>query len=111
MLVAEVAGRVCGYVCVGKTLLTRATWHLYWICVHPAAQGKGVGQALQTRAEAFVCSRGGERLVLETSGTSRYARARDFYENAGYTVVGRIPDFYRTDDDCVLYCKALAPSR
>ena len=54
--------------CVGKTPLTRGTWHEYWICVHPEAQRKGVGQALQAHAENFVRSRGGERLVLETSG-------------------------------------------
>jgi ribosomal protein S18 acetylase RimI-like enzyme len=105
---AELEGRVCGYVCVGKTPLTHGTWHEYWICVHPDAQGKGVGLALQTQAEVFVRSRGGERLVIETSGRSAYARTRRFYRQAGYRRVGLIRDFYRPGDDCVFFCKELA---
>jgi ribosomal protein S18 acetylase RimI-like enzyme len=108
LFAATIDGRVCGYVCVGKTPLTRGTWHLYWICVHPRVQGLGVGRALQSYAEAFIRSRGGERLVLETSTTSGYAKARGFYERAGYTRVGLIPDFYKPADDCAIYCKSLA---
>jgi ribosomal protein S18 acetylase RimI-like enzyme len=106
MFTAEVDGRFAGYVCVGRTPLTDSTWHLYWICVHPRVQHHGVGRALQAHAEAFVRSRGGERIVLETSATTAYARARAFYAAAGYAVVGRIPDFYRPGDDCLVYCRA-----
>ena len=105
LFVAEVDGRVRGYVCVGKTPLTRGTWHLYWICVHPASQGLGIGQRLQIEAERFVQARGGERILLETSSTPGYAAARAFYDRAGYAIVGRVPDFYKPGDDCVMYCK------
>jgi ribosomal protein S18 acetylase RimI-like enzyme len=102
-----IEGQVRGYVCLGRTPLTVSTWHLYWICVHPAAQGRGVGRALQSHAEGFVRAEGGERLVLETSGRTDYGRARGFYRRAGYQEVGRIKDFYRRGDDCVLFCKPL----
>lgn len=105
---AVLDGQVRGYVCIGKTPLTRGTWHEYWICVHPAAQHRGIGQALQAHAEAFVRSRGGERLVLETSGRATYARTRRFYRKAGYRITGRIADFYQPGDDCVVFCKVLA---
>ena len=108
LFAAELDDCVRGYVCVGKTPLTRGTWHEYWICVHPAAQRDGIGQALQTYAEGFVRSRGGERLVLETSGRPAYARTRRFYRRAGYRRVGRIRDFYQPGDDCVVFCKDLA---
>jgi ribosomal protein S18 acetylase RimI-like enzyme len=104
---AEVHGAVGGYVCVGSTPLTAATWHLFWICIHPSMQRQGVGRALQEYVESFVRSRGGERLVLETSGKASYQRARNFYQAAGYLEVGRIRDFYRHGDDCVMYCKTL----
>jgi ribosomal protein S18 acetylase RimI-like enzyme len=109
--VAEVEQRVCGYVCVGKTPLTASTWHLYWICVHPAVQGRGVGQDLLSHVEKFVCTCNGERLVVETSGQPSYARTRRFYCEAGYIAVGCIPDFYKSGDDCVLYCKTLTAGR
>jgi ribosomal protein S18 acetylase RimI-like enzyme len=105
--VAEVEQRVGGYVCVGKTPLTASTWHLYWICIHPAVQGRGVGQKLLSHVEAFVRTCNAERLVVETSGQPSYARTRWFYHAAGYSEVGRIPDFYKSGDDCVLYCKTL----
>jgi ribosomal protein S18 acetylase RimI-like enzyme len=105
--VAEVEQRVCAYVCVGKTPLTVSTWHLYWICVHPAVQGRGVGQELLSHVEKFVRTCNGERLVVETSGQPSYARTRRFYQKAGYREVGCIPDFYKSGDDCVLYCKTL----
>src|SRR5262245_8583823 len=107
LFAAELDGCVRGYICVGKTPLTRGTWHEYWICVHPVAQGNGIGRALQAHAEAFVRSRGGERLILETSGRPTYARARRFYRRAGYRRVGFIRDFYRPGDDCVVYGKVL----
>ncbi len=107
LFAAERNGRVAGYVCVGKTPLTRGTWHEYWICVHPAAQRRGIGRKLQSHAEKFVCARGGERLVLETSGRRAYARTRRFYRQAGYRIVGRIADFYRPGDGCVVFCKVL----
>ena len=50
---------------------------------------------------------GGERLVVETSGRADYDRARRFYELSGYAVAGRIADFYKAGDDCVVYCKVL----
>jgi ribosomal protein S18 acetylase RimI-like enzyme len=99
--------QVYGYVCLGPTPLTSSTWHLYWICVDVGAQGTGVGRALQSHAEAVVRMGGGERLVLETSSQPRYARARRFYEAAGYREVGRIANFYKAGDDCVIYFKEL----
>jgi ribosomal protein S18 acetylase RimI-like enzyme len=108
VFVAEADGRICGYVCLGRTPLTVSTWHLYWICVHPAAKRTGIGRALQEYAEFFVRSRGGQRVVLETSGKSNYSPAHAFYRRAGYTVVGRIPDFYKPGDDCLVYCKTLS---
>lgn len=108
LLAAELEGEMRGYVCAGSTPLTASTWHLYWVCVHPEAAGHGLARALHERLEGVVRSRGGRRLVVETSGRRDYERARRFYEAVGYRAVGRIPDFYEDGDDCVLYSKVLA---
>jgi ribosomal protein S18 acetylase RimI-like enzyme len=105
--VVEMEGRVRAYACVGKAALTASTWYLYWICVHPSVQGRGVGRRLQCCVEEVVRDSGGDRLVLETSGRPDYERTRRFYRQAGFREVGRIPDFYKPGDDCVVYCKVL----
>jgi ribosomal protein S18 acetylase RimI-like enzyme len=105
---ADEGGLVVGYVCLGRAPLTESTWYLYWLCVTPAVQRRGIGRTLQERAEAFVRTRGGRRMVLETSGRPDYHRARAFYERLGYRPTGRITDFYRPGDDCLIYVKAIA---
>ena len=97
-----------GYACIGHASLTERSWYLYWICVHPAFQRRGVGQALQAAVEDLVRRNGGDKLVLETSARAQYGRSRHFYEAAGFAVQGRIVDFYKRDEDCIVYCKALA---
>jgi ribosomal protein S18 acetylase RimI-like enzyme len=104
---AESDSEVRGYACVGRISLTRATWHLYWIAVHPAFQRRCIGRTLQAFLEEFIRSLGGERLTLETSSRIAYERTRDFYQRAGYTQVGYIRDYYKAGDDCVMYCKVL----
>jgi ribosomal protein S18 acetylase RimI-like enzyme len=104
---ADIQGVVQGYVCLGKLPLTRGTWHLYWIAVQPRVQSRGIGQALQNFAEEFVHARAGERIGVETSSRTDYARARKFYRRAGYKRVGFIRDFYKSGDDCIILCKSL----
>ena len=103
----EDEGGLRGYACFGKAVLSRSSWYLYWICVHPACQGRGYGRAIEAAVEESVRTAGGERLVLETSGRADYERSRKFYDGAGFTLVGQIPDFFKPGDDCLIYCKVL----
>jgi ribosomal protein S18 acetylase RimI-like enzyme len=107
LLVVEADGAVRAYACFGKASLTQRSWYLYWIFVDPSVQRTGLGRLLERSVEDAVRQMGGERLVLETSGRADYERSRRFYERAGFTVHGRIPDFYHAGDDCIIYCKML----
>lgn len=107
LFVADHSGRVRGYVCLGRAALTQHSWYLYWICVHPTVQSQGIGHALQRHSEAFVRAQRGHRLVLETSGRPDYDQARRFYDTEGYAQAGRIANFYRPGDDCLIYVKEI----
>lgn len=107
LLGAERDGTLCAYACIGPATLTASAWYIYWICVHRNAQGTGFGRMLQAAIENFVRRAGGDRLVLEASGRQDTERARRFYVRMGFSEVGRIPDFYKIGDDCVVYCKVL----
>jgi ribosomal protein S18 acetylase RimI-like enzyme len=100
-------GQVQGYGCYGLTPLTESTFDFYWMAVNPTVQGKGYGQALIRYVEKDVRERGGHLLVLETSSQENYRRTTTFYERNGYELAARIPDFYKSGDDKLIYVKYL----
>jgi ribosomal protein S18 acetylase RimI-like enzyme len=97
-----------GYACYGPTPGTDATFDLYWIAMHPAAQGTGEGGRLLGEVERRLCSRGGRLLVAETSSRTAYEATRRFYDARGYSEAARVADFYAPADDRVIYTKRLA---
>jgi ribosomal protein S18 acetylase RimI-like enzyme len=109
--VAEVASggrlQVAGFLLLGPTPATSGTYDMYWIAVHPDFQGRGIAQALDAYAEEFVRGRGGYWLLAETSGQDGYSRTRAFYEKQGYSILARIPDYYKPSDDLIIYGKRL----
>lgn len=104
-------GEVQGYVCWGRKALTEGVYDLYWVAVSPSSRRRGVGAALVRHVEAQILARGGRMLLVETSSTGPYDAARALYSRMGYSVVARVPDFYRVGDDLELYCKRLEPKR
>jgi len=101
---------VQGYVCYGPTPLTDGVFDLYWIAVDPKRQGQGIGQLLLRFVENEVRRQRGRMLLIETSSKESYASTLRFYERSGYDEISRIKDFYRIEDDKVVYCKKLTPS-
>jgi len=98
---------VRGYVCYGPTPLTEGTFDLYWIAVDPASQGRGYGQQLLAFAESDARRRGGRAMLIETSSQDSYQPTIRFYERAGYSLVARIPEYYRPGDDKLIFRKGL----
>ena len=96
---------IAGFLLLGPVPATAGAWHLYWIAVHPSAQGSGVAHVLQLSAESFVRDRGGYWLLAETSSQPGYQRVRAFYCKEGYVELVRIPDYYKPADDLILYGK------
>lgn len=100
---------VQGYVCFGATPLTDGVFDLYWIAVDPNQQGQGFGQLLLRFVENEVRRQRGRMLLIETSSKESYAATMRFYLRSGYDEISRIKDFYRIEDDKVVYCKKLTP--
>ncbi len=101
--------KVEGYVCYGPTPLTDGVFDLYWIAVDPKQQGQGIGQLLLRFVENEVRRRKGRMLLIETSSKDSYAPTMRFYQRSGYDEISRIKDFYRIEDDKVVFCKRLVP--
>ena len=102
---------VLGYVCVGPAPLTDGTYDLYWIAVDPEVQGRGVGRALLGCAEAEVVRRRGRLLLIETSSQEGYQSTVRFYERCEYALLARIAEYYRPNDDKLVFGKYLTRGR
>ncbi|HEX9405745.1 MAG TPA: N-acetyltransferase [Thermoanaerobaculia bacterium] len=96
-----------GYVCFGATPLADGVYDLYWIAVDPKQQGQGFGQVLLRFVENEVRRNRGRMLLIETSSKESYAPTIRFYQRSGYDEISRIKDFYRIEDDKVVFCKKL----
>ena len=94
--------QLLGYACFGPTPSTAGTHDLYWLAVHPAAQGRGAGRALVRQVERSLTKRGARLLVVETSSRASYAHTREFYARCGYTEAARVRDFYAPADDRII---------
>ena len=105
--VLEDSGRLHGYVCFGPTPLTDGVFDLYWIAVDPRQQRQGFGQLLLRFVENEVRKQRGRMLLIETSSKESYGPTLRFYQRAGYDEISRIKDFYRVEDDKIIFCKKL----
>ncbi|HEX6100784.1 MAG TPA: N-acetyltransferase [Thermoanaerobaculia bacterium] len=100
-------GTIHGYVLFGPTPKAEGVWDLYWIAVDPQHQGQGFGQFLLHFVENEVRRQAGRMLLIETSSKRSYAPTVRFYQQAGYHEISRIKDFYRIEDDKVVFSKNL----
>lgn len=100
-------GRVVGYMSYGPTPLTEGTYDLYWMAVAKGEQGRGYGRELVSWLEKTVREAAGRMILIETSSQPKYEKTRRFYAGLNYKEVSRIPDFYRSGDDCITYVKYL----
>ena len=91
----------------GPTPMTDDVYDLYWIAVDRARQGRGVGQALLRFVEDTLRARDARMLLIETSSNPGYAASVRFYQAAGYREISRIKDFYRIEDDKLVFSRTL----
>ena len=82
-------------------------WDLTMIAVRPARQGRGRGAAMLRHVEEDLRACGQRLLLVDTSGSPQYDRTREFYAKCGYEEEARIRDYWTTDDDLVVFRKAL----
>jgi len=97
-LLADDGRGLAAYACYGPISGTADSWDLYWIVVHPRAQGGGVGRHLVAAVLEDMRASSGRRLYAETAGKPLYAPTRAFYEAAGFSLQAVVPDFYAPGD-------------
>ena len=111
---ASVEERLAGYLCYGRTPMTRSTYDLYWIATSPDFARSGVARGLVSSLEAEIAREGGGIIRVETGSREGHGAAVHFYDAVGFTRTATIPDFYAPLDDLIIFTRrigtAAAPS-
>ncbi len=97
--------QVVGFMIYGPTPLTRGVMDLYWIAVAPEAQKQGFGKKMIHWLEQQMEENNGKLLIIETSSKEQYERTRRFYQSQNFIESVRVKDFYRPNDDRIVYVK------
>ena len=101
----EEDGRIVGYVYHAPEEMTDRTWHLWWIAVDSAVQGRGLGSKLLAFAEQDIRDHDGRLLLVETATLPEYEPTRRFYLKHGYALTATIADFYADGDGMAIFAK------
>lgn len=100
-------GEIAGALYCTPEPMTDGTWNILMLIVSQDTHGQGHGRALMSHVETVLAARGARLLIVETSSTDGFERARSFYPKCGYKEEARIKDFYTAGDDKVVFTKAL----
>jgi len=96
---------LAGYLCYGRTPMTRSTYDLYWVGTSPAYARSGVARGLVTRLESEIAREGGGLIRVETGSREGHGAAVHFYDAVGFTRTATIPGFYAPGDDLIIFTK------
>ncbi|HET55182.1 MAG TPA: N-acetyltransferase [Ignavibacteria bacterium] len=107
IFIYEFDNKAIGYHCVGKRYMTEGTFDLYWIVTDTSFQGKGIGKKLLNHAEEFIKEKNGYLVLAETSSQPSYEATRKFYLNNDYEVLAEIKNFYKVNDNLIIFGKYL----
>ena len=107
-LTARAEGEPVGLLYAAPEEQAEGAWNMHALGVAAGRQREGHGGALVRALETILRRRGARLLVVDTSGTPAFARARAFYEASGYAEVARVPDFWADGDAKIVFTKRLS---
>ena len=102
-------GRAVGFMSVKQHFPQSA--ELYVLGVLPEMHRQGVGQALLSAVEAYLCEQGVAYLQVKTLSASHpdkeYAKTRAFYEGVGFKPLEEFPTLWDEANPCLLMVKSV----
>jgi ribosomal-protein-alanine N-acetyltransferase len=104
-LVAELAGKICGFAVVGIFPSAKEA-EIHNVAVAPDSRRQGIGSALLAEAERRLLENGIDNLFLEVRESN--TAAISVYKNSGFEIIGRRPEFYKNPaEDAFVMRKSL----
>jgi ribosomal protein S18 acetylase RimI-like enzyme len=106
-LFVEMDDKTVAYSCFGLIPCTESSFDLYWIVVHNDFRNLGIGKKLLGLTEQAITDMGGTAVYAETSSQTLYTPTRKFYLLNNFVEAARLQDFYKQNDDKLIYIKKL----
>jgi ribosomal protein S18 acetylase RimI-like enzyme len=110
-LTAELNGEVVGLCYAVAEQFADRVWNMLALGVLSSNRSAGVGIELVRRLELDLQMSGQRILIVETSSSDAFSKARAFYSRAGYAEEARIRDFWAEGDDKIVFWKALQQAK
>lgn len=98
---------VAGFACHGPAEDAPGWTDLYWLAVHGALRGRGIGSMLLRAVEAATCGPRSATLRAETSSRGQYRPTRAFYAAKGFELIHTTRDHYAPGEHMLVYAKRL----
>lgn len=94
----DCTGLQVGSILIGYAIQSQAAGesHLLNLCVAPSWQGMGYGSILLEQAIRLATGQGCDHMFLEVRPSN--PAGLGLYERRGFVILGRRPNYYRTDD-------------
>lgn len=105
------AEKLAGYLCYGRTPMTRSTFDLYWIATSPEFARSGIARGLVATMEREIAEEGGGLVRVETGSREGHGAAVHFYDALDFSRAAVIQDFYEPGDDLLIFTKRVGGSR
>jgi ribosomal protein S18 acetylase RimI-like enzyme len=105
MVMPPASEELAGYLCYGRTPLTRSTYDLYWIATSPSYARSGVARSLVGAMESEIARAGGGLVRVETGSREGHGSAVRFYDAVGFDRAVTIAGFYAEDDDLLIFTR------
>lgn len=99
---------LAGYLCYGRTPITRSTYDIYWIASSPSYARSGVARGLVARLESEIALEGGGLIRVETGSREGHGSAVHFYDALGFGRTATIADFYMPGEDLIIFTKRIS---
>jgi GNAT superfamily N-acetyltransferase len=97
-----------GFLGIGEDTLADRVMELYWILVSPSRHRRGHASALMKHFDDECRLRRARLATIWTSSVPGYSPAHSLYVRHGFSLVGRIQDYYKRGDDLLIFRKDYA---
>jgi hypothetical protein len=99
---------LAGFAVMRREEVTEYTFNTQAICVGPSYLGTGAMASLLAKLEEAIRQQADSAILrVETSTQKAAAFGIDALKEAGYSLIGHIPDFYARGNDYFMYAKHL----